>query len=455
MAPPTPDYKRSILIIGGGTFGLSTAYELARAGYTDITVLEKDSQIPSRFSAGYDLNKIIRAEYADPFYTDLSVDAIRRWQSDPLYKPFYHERGYLNVVSAAAPEATKQGLARYRESIEQHPAFGGKISAVDGRDAVRRLVSQFTGPVNGWTGYYNKMAGYAHSKNAMEAVYKACLELGTVRFHTGPQEGEVQSLLYAEGGTSASPDGQTQQQQRTCIGAMTRDGRIHRAATTIVSAGASVVGLMPHSVGSQLGIAARCWGVVHIQLTADEAAALRGIPVTMVRDLAFFFEPDRATHKLKFCHMGGGYHRSQGQGHGEGAAPPPARLADSQYVPEIDVEHVRRLLREVLPQLAERPLVDAHLCWIADSGDSDFVIDYVPGSGGSLVVTTGDSGHGFKMLPVFGGFVRKLLESGGQDVEKWRWKDGSGGGASGELNGVKNWRNGGGRDLADVARAKL
>jgi sarcosine oxidase/L-pipecolate oxidase len=62
----------SILIVGAGTFGLSTAYELVTAGYTNIAVLERDS-IPSKFSAGNDLNKIVRAEYEDPFYTELAL----------------------------------------------------------------------------------------------------------------------------------------------------------------------------------------------------------------------------------------------------------------------------------------------------------------------------------------------------------------------------------------------
>lgn len=69
--------NEAILIIGAGTFGLATAHRLASAGYTNITVLEKDGQIPSRFSAGFDLNKIIRAEYADSFYTPLTLVSVR------------------------------------------------------------------------------------------------------------------------------------------------------------------------------------------------------------------------------------------------------------------------------------------------------------------------------------------------------------------------------------------
>jgi sarcosine oxidase/L-pipecolate oxidase len=66
----------SIIIIGGGAFGLSTALHLSQGGYQDITVLERDTQIPARYSAANDLNKIVRAEYEDPFYTDLTIVSV-------------------------------------------------------------------------------------------------------------------------------------------------------------------------------------------------------------------------------------------------------------------------------------------------------------------------------------------------------------------------------------------
>jgi sarcosine oxidase/L-pipecolate oxidase len=62
-----------IAIVGGGAFGLSTALELSNQGYSNVTVFEKDEEIPSRWSAANDLNKIMRAEYEDDFYTDLAV----------------------------------------------------------------------------------------------------------------------------------------------------------------------------------------------------------------------------------------------------------------------------------------------------------------------------------------------------------------------------------------------
>lgn len=67
------DKDAAITIIGGGAWGLSTAYHLARAGYTNITVFERGRQIPSPYSAANDLNKIVRAQYDTNFYTDLGL----------------------------------------------------------------------------------------------------------------------------------------------------------------------------------------------------------------------------------------------------------------------------------------------------------------------------------------------------------------------------------------------
>lgn len=70
--PGTKDKANEILIVGAGVFGLSTALHLARNGYRNITVIDRES-IPSPYSAGCDLNKIVRAEYEDSFYTDLAL----------------------------------------------------------------------------------------------------------------------------------------------------------------------------------------------------------------------------------------------------------------------------------------------------------------------------------------------------------------------------------------------
>lgn len=51
-------HESTILIIGAGTWGCSTALNLARRGYKHVTVLDMH-QIPSPISAGNDVNKIV------------------------------------------------------------------------------------------------------------------------------------------------------------------------------------------------------------------------------------------------------------------------------------------------------------------------------------------------------------------------------------------------------------
>jgi sarcosine oxidase/L-pipecolate oxidase len=67
------DKQSPVLILGGGAWGLSTALHLERSGYTNITVFDRAETIPSPYSAAYDLNKIVRPEYEDPFYTNLAL----------------------------------------------------------------------------------------------------------------------------------------------------------------------------------------------------------------------------------------------------------------------------------------------------------------------------------------------------------------------------------------------
>ena len=81
------DKTKPISILGAGAWGLSTALHLIEAGYTDVTVFDQASEIPSQYSGAYDLNKIVRAEYEDEFYTELALvsGCISRQQGRGLF----------------------------------------------------------------------------------------------------------------------------------------------------------------------------------------------------------------------------------------------------------------------------------------------------------------------------------------------------------------------------------
>lgn len=406
--------QSSVLIIGAGTFGLSTAYHLSLAGYSRITVLERGQVIPPPLSAANDLNKIIRAEYEDPFYSDLALEAIAEWISNPIFSPHYHQTGYLLTNSANAPEKSKRSLAKSLKSIKTHPAWAGKLHDVQTRDDIRAVAPALTGPMTGWVGYFNELAGYAHSANALKALYGAVLKMG-VRVVLGE---EVSRLLY---------DG------TRCVGAVTTSGKRFAAAKTVLTLGASVATVLP-AVAPQ--ITGTGFPVAHVQLSAEEAAWLKGIPVTYARDLGFFFEPSPGSGLLKLCPTSGGGYTNYS---GEISAPPDV----NDYISTSDESRVRDLLRETLPHLAGRPLIDKHICWVADTVDSNYIIDVVPGSDG-LVIATGDSGHGFKMMPTVGKWIRDVMEKGRQDIPQWRWKQGS------DKDADISWRLGKSTDLRDI-----
>ncbi|KAH6898082.1 FAD dependent oxidoreductase [Thelonectria olida] len=429
MAVPTTD---PILVIGGGAFGISTVFHLLNAGYSDITVLDKDEEIPSRFSAANDLNKIVRAEYEDPFYTDLTLKAIEAWKT-PLFAPHFHQVGFLHCVSGKAPVEALDTLNRFRASAERHPKIKKKVVPLDGADTIRDLVWQYQeSSLSGWHGYLNTLDGYAHSGNAVKGLYDVVRKRG-VKFILG-KDGAVAEIVYEK----------TAQGKKT-KGVKTASGHFLPAGLIIVAAGAAASRLIPE-IGSQL--VAKSWSVAHVHLTDDETSALRGIPVTYARDLGFFFEPDPKTNLLKLCPMGGGYINTDPK---TGVSHAPGTIEESAFLPKADEAQLRKLLSQTLPHLADRPLVKKSLCWFADTKDSDFIVDYVPGTDSSVVMLSGDSGHGFKMFPIVGDWVKNLLTAtdGKQPVARWRWKTPAKADEGNWGAGV-SWRLGASLELADI-----
>lgn len=208
----------AIRIVGGGAWGLSTAYHLVQDGYTNITVFERSARIPSPYSAAYDLNKIVRAEYEDPFYTELALEAIKAWKT-PLFGPYFHQTGYVVAATSKAPEKAVEHLEKALESVIANPAFSAGIRRLDGADDFKEYTWQYSGPLTGWKGYYNRLAGYAHSSDTLKGLLEKCASIG-VKFVLGEQIGKVEKLLYAG---------------KKCVGLQTADGKRHPADVTICS----------------------------------------------------------------------------------------------------------------------------------------------------------------------------------------------------------------------------
>ena len=324
-------------------------------------------------------------------------------------------------------------MESFQAAGEAHPEVKPWISTVSTRQELRDICWQFNqGEMPGWKGYFNRYDGYVHSANALQGIYRSTRSCG-VRFYLGERKGAIQEIVYEGIGSS-----------RRGVGVKTKDGQFHAASLVIVATGAGASKIIPE-IGTR--VSAKSWSVAHVRLTDDETATLRGIPVTYARDLGFFFEPDPKTNLLKLCPMGGGFINTNPI---TGVSEAPEGV--QRFVPLEDERKMRELLRQTLPYLADRPLVEKTLCWFADTSDSDFIIDYLPETSNTVIVLSGDSGHGFKMFPIFGSWVNNLLNApeGRQTERRWQWRTNKQNDDSASQDDV-SWRVGDVQELRDIA----
>lgn len=392
-----------ILIIGAGTWGCSIALELARRGHTNIKVLDSNS-FPSAISAGNDLNKI--AEEAnepsqdesdeDFFWHRVHQIATKAWKHDDLLKPFYHPTGFID---AAVSDNAYQRCVEYAEGED------AKLVPLTTKEDFQRIMPEgvLQGNFPGWRGFWKQGgAGWVFASGAIKAMHAEAVKLG-VQFVTGDPEGRVETLLYGQDST-------------TVMGARTSDGVTHTAKYTVLSAGANSDRLLDFK--NQLRPTA--WTLAHVPLSEGEAALYKDLPVLYGVDRGFFIEPDAEKHKMKLCDEHPGYINPVTKDGTFRSVP----FARHQIPAEAEVR-MRQLLRETMPQLAEREFSFARMCWDADTVDRRFLIDRHPEIE-SLIVAVGGSGNGFMASPAIGVLVADVIENKGEIEDRvkkmLRWR---------------------------------
>ncbi|KAJ5469647.1 hypothetical protein N7539_009265 [Penicillium diatomitis] len=403
MTNPTLDHDSSILIVGAGTWGCSTALHLARRGYREVRVLDP-FVVPSPIAAGNDVNKIMEHKEFKENYQDakaiavatFSRAALKGWKTDPVFTPYFHETGF--ILAASDP-----GLIAYLKKEEIDPMqadFQNLQTPSEFRSTM--LSGVLTGEFPGWRGWVSyKDAGWIHARKGIISAATEAQRLG-VNFITGSPQGHVIELVYQDGDVK---------------GAKTADGKLHLADHTILAAGAGSDQLLDFE--KQLRPTA--WTISHIKLTPEEARRYRNLPVLYNPGMGFFIEPDEDKHELKICDEHPGYCNfvADWQRPGEERSKPFAK----EQIPLEAEARARRFLQDTMPHLADRPLSFARICWDADTVDRRFLIDRHPDYT-SLVVAVGGSGNGAMQMPSIGGFIVDALEGKLQDevrdVIRWR-----------------------------------
>ncbi|KAJ6166707.1 hypothetical protein N7470_002154 [Penicillium chermesinum] len=379
----------SVLIVGGGVFGLSTALSLSKR-YPEcrITLVEAASTIPNPHGSSVDTSRIVRADYANAAYAKLAATAIERWRgTDWGREGRYTQAGLLLVY----PESSASAKEYARKSYENVRDIEGDKVTLD---------------VAG--GYVNWGSGWSDAEASVKYA-KECLDRdGKVVFRTG----EVERVIFEDRG--AKP---------RATGVSLKDGSRIEADLVVLATGAWT----PRLVDLRGKAVATGQAIAYIKISDEEQKELENLPTILNFATGIFIIPPRG-NLLKIARHAFGCRNPT-------TVPVPgvAQTGETMQVslPETDVpvplegeEAFRAALRQLLPRFVDRPFAGTRICWYTDTPNGDFIISYHPSYEG-LFMATGGSGHGYKFFPVLGDKIVDAME-GTLDPELralWEWTE--------------------------------
>ncbi|KAI0119861.1 sarcosine oxidase [Daldinia grandis] len=405
---PSPSY----IIVGAGVFGTSTALHLAtKFPGISITLIDRDAHTAQcRVAASWDWNKVVRADYRDPVYCRLALEAQDVWRADLLWRQFYRETGIYWI--------SRTGLARH--ALDNYTKLG---RAVDGMRVVP--VEEAKGLYGGifdradYTGVesvlVNETSGWANAKGALRAATEKAVEKGA-RFVVA----EFEELIFGEDGE--------------CVGVLTTRGERYTATHTILSTGAFTPKLLDgvarntgrdeFLAGDRMIAAGVTTGLA--QLDDSTAEEFSGMPVGIQEN-----DPERGASngalpltedkKLKWwgqCI----FKNTETMPSGRRISAPPAPTDYSQWsVPDTLVQDVEFANKAIFGKRGEGWEISEHrICWDAVTPSEDFIISPHPASTGLYIATCG-SFHGWKFFPIIGEYVTRMLDGSLEPELQQRW----------------------------------
>ncbi len=159
--------KTEIVIVGGGIWGLSTAYHLAQIGQKQVCVLERNPEIAAETTpqaAG--LVGQIRS-------TRVMMGAIK--YALELFSQFEHDVG-LHQTGSLLIALTPERMAAYEKQVESAHQNGVEADFVSHAEIARLAPAINTSKVEG--GYFVPQDGYLHPLQCAQAYAAMAKELG-------------------------------------------------------------------------------------------------------------------------------------------------------------------------------------------------------------------------------------------------------------------------------------
>lgn len=345
----------SVIIIGAGVFGLSTALAIARRHpSTKVTIVDRLTP-PVEDGTSVDTTRCIRADYGDPVYARLAAKSQRLIEADPELQPYYFKQG-MSFIFDGKQGPTTDFISKGVESVKKEQGEAAVeymnspedvFKRIHGKDA--QLVPQrdLEGERKWNKGYNNTGAAFIDAKESVRVYYERCLTKPSLRFECGVA---VDHLSLSNGRAS---------------GVVLEDGRQLTADLVIVAAGAWSNKLI-HLEGSMLSSAIE---VAWIKLTDAEVKKWKNMSITTNLSTGFnLFPPHNG--EMKCLRRSAGYRNTVELRHPEHSdrtikvsVPRTDVTNPGDAIPAAAEASLRHDLRELMPSLAGRPFDRTKLCW--------------------------------------------------------------------------------------------
>lgn len=356
-AATPPEHHRDAVIVGGGIMGTSTAYHLARAGVTDVTLLEA-----GELGSGSSAKPLggVRAVFSDAVNIALgarSLAAFERFGDELGVDIGLQQVGYLFVIRDAAD------IPAFEQSVILQNAMGVQTRIVDAAEAVRRcpylsgseLAAAVWSPRDGFARPADVVAGYAAAASASGAEIR-----------TGAAVTAIE----------AAPDGRA---------------RVHTVdAVYVTPALICTAGAWSQQVGAMAGVD------LPIQPVRRQIAFTPPLPGRPAR---VPFTIDYSTTAY--------FHGSEDGGLLLGWADPQQEPGFGREVSTDWHRPLREALRHIAPEVAEAPLVSGWAGLYEVTPDCNAIIGETD-LGFRFFYAAGFSGHGFLQGPAVGEAVADL-----------------------------------------------
>lgn len=299
--------RPSVLIVGGGEFGATTAVELLRSGnYSAVTVLDRAAEVPALDAASTDINKVVRFDYADEDYAKLAREAVRRWNGaewEGVYFQCVECEGMRlgdeqNRRTDCRTGVILRGLTdgNWRRIYDNVRGLEPGVQLLDTPDSVRQRLSPSSKAVVGKSAlvrsYWNPSGGWVHASGAITRLYDEITRRGGKLV----PRAELQSLILTK-------------DEGDVLGVRCADGREFYADKVVLALGSwtgghpALKGLLPDGLLVPTGQT-----VAAVQLTPSEQEQYKDIPTIANLDGSGYYSfPPNQDGLVKFALHQGGY----------------------------------------------------------------------------------------------------------------------------------------------------